>query len=120
MSRPSVPIIVVGLIGLAAIAAAFASANRARAKQLRPAPAAASARRAAPAPAPTPSETKAAPRPIVYGIAEVRPGRSIELHAKPGGRVVAQVGARTEFGSRTALSVARTRGDWLGVTSTRL
>src|SRR2546421_46216 len=54
MSRPSVPIIVVGLIGLAAIAAAFASVNRARAKQLRAAPAAASARGAARAPAPTP------------------------------------------------------------------
>ena len=40
------------------------------------------------------------------------------LHARPAGRVVARVGARTEFGSPETLGVVRRRGDWLGVVST--
>src|SRR5437763_13753051 len=117
MSRPSVPIVLLGLLGLAAVAAAFAGVNRARAQQLRRPPVTtAPARR----PAAAPGAAKASPRPVSYGIAEVRAGRSVALRSKPGGRVVADVGARTEFGSPASLSVASTHGAWLGVTSTQL
>ena len=49
-------------------------------------------------------------------IAHVKPGRVVELRSRPFGRVLADVGARTEFGSPSALSVARIRrGQWLAV-----
>lgn len=49
-------------------------------------------------------------------IAQIKPGRVVELRTRPFGRVLAQVGAQTEFGSPSALSVARTRrGRWLAV-----
>lgn len=66
--------------------------------------------RTAPAPAPS-------PRP---GFAVLRPARGAEvvLRARPGGRVVARLGARTEFGSPTTLAVAKQRGSWLGVVTT--
>ena len=41
---------------------------------------------------------------------------AIAVRDRPGGRVVARLGARTEFGSRRALGVLRVRrGRWLGV-----
>jgi L,D-transpeptidase catalytic domain len=50
-------------------------------------------------------------------IAEVRPGRTLELHSRPFGPVLGRVGATTPFGSRRALAVAqRRRGSWLAVT----
>jgi hypothetical protein len=56
-------------------------------------------------------------RPARHVIAEVRPGRTLALHSRPFGPVVARVGARTTFGSKRALGVIRTqRGRWLAVT----
>jgi L,D-transpeptidase catalytic domain len=58
------------------------------------------------------------PRPPVGQlIAEVRPGRSLALHSRPFGPVVARVGSTTPFGSPRALGVVATRrGRWLAVT----
>jgi hypothetical protein len=56
-------------------------------------------------------------RPLGHLIAEVRPGRSLALHGRPFGRVLARVGSRTPFGSPRALGVVTTRrGRWLAVT----
>jgi hypothetical protein len=60
----------------------------------------------------------AKPKPLTHGTARVRPGRSVKLRSKPGGPVVATIGARTEFGSRRVLAVAQKRGRWLGVLAT--
>lgn len=56
-------------------------------------------------------------RPPVRSIVSVRDGGSVTLRSGPGGYALARVGARTEFGTRTAMSVARRRGRWLGVSS---
>ena len=50
-----------------------------------------------------------------FSIVQVVPGRSVVLRAKPGGRALRRVGARTEFGSRRFLGVAAKDGPWLGV-----
>lgn len=63
---------------------------------------------------------KPAPRPDGTSVLRVRPGRSVSLRAKPGGHVVTRVGATTQFGSATTLTVAEQHGRWLGVTSTDL
>jgi L,D-transpeptidase catalytic domain len=56
-------------------------------------------------------------RPLGHLIAEVRPGRSLALHSRPFGNVLARVGARTPFGSPRTLGVVTTRrGRWLAVT----
>jgi hypothetical protein len=44
----------------------------------------------------------------------------IVLRDHPGGRVLASLGAKTEFGSPETVGVAKVRGAWLGVISTRL
>ena len=41
------------------------------------------------------------------------------MRSSPGGRVIERLGSRTEFGGRTALSVVRRRGRWVGVTTAR-
>jgi lipoprotein-anchoring transpeptidase ErfK/SrfK len=69
------------------------------------------------APAPRPA---AAPKPPSYSVLRVRPGRRVELRARPGGNVLAGVGATTQFGSRSTLTVVTQKGGWLGVTSTDL
>lgn len=46
--------------------------------------------------------------------------RRTTLRASPGGRVVARIGPRTEFGSRRVLSVTGRRGGWLRVTASEL
>jgi len=57
-----------------------------------------------------------APRPA-HVIAEVRNGNVVALHSRPFGRVVARVGALTQFGSHRALGVvASRRTRWLAVT----
>lgn len=50
-------------------------------------------------------------------IAKVRAGTRLAVRDRPGGRVVGRVGHRTDFGSRTALTVFETRGGgrWIGV-----
>jgi lipoprotein-anchoring transpeptidase ErfK/SrfK len=60
-----------------------------------------------------PKQRKAA----AHVIALVRPGRTLALHSRPFGPVLARVGAKTPFGSKRALAVVRTqRGRWLAVT----
>jgi hypothetical protein len=49
-------------------------------------------------------------------IAYVAPGRTVALHSRPDGPVVARVGSTTQFGSRHALGVVARDGRWLGVT----
>jgi lipoprotein-anchoring transpeptidase ErfK/SrfK len=65
---------------------------------------------AADAPAP---RTK--PKTPSYTVARVRAGHTVKLRAKPGGSTIANLGPRTEFGSKRVLAVAAVRGRWLGV-----
>jgi lipoprotein-anchoring transpeptidase ErfK/SrfK len=67
-----------------------------------------------------PAERRPPSRPRGYPVLQVHAGRSVKLRGAPGGRTVARVAARTEFGSPAVLSVARTRGNWLGVVSAAL
>jgi len=53
-------------------------------------------------------------------IVAVRPGHTVRLRSRPGGRVLVRVAARTEFGSPTRLGVLERRGAWLGVADPRL
>jgi len=46
--------------------------------------------------------------------------QSAALRASPGGRVVARLGPRTQFGSPTVLPVVRERGAWYGVLAPQL
>ncbi len=55
-----------------------------------------------------------------YSIVRLKAGTRVLLRAKPGGRVVRRVNARTEFGSPQTLAVVKRRGRWLGVTSSTL
>lgn len=45
---------------------------------------------------------------------------SVVLRERPGGRALATVGSRTEFGSPETVGVAVERGNWVGVISTHL
>lgn len=56
-------------------------------------------------------------RPAGTRLASVRSGQSLPLRARPGGSAVTRVGARTEFGSESVLSVVEERDGWLGVTT---
>lgn len=68
----------------------------------------------------------AAPKPKptlkqVRGLAaRVAVGDRIALRARPGGRILARVGGRTEFGSPQTLDVALRKGEWLAVRSPAL
>ena len=57
-------------------------------------------------------------RATAYRILRVKPGHSIEMRSKPGGRAVGRIGATTEFGQRRTVSVAAVKGRWYGVTAT--
>jgi len=48
-------------------------------------------------------------------VLSIRSGRTVSLRNKPGGRVIALVRDRTDFGSPTTLSVSVRRGRWAGV-----
>src|SRR3954447_23490849 len=50
-------------------------------------------------------------------VASVKPGRAVELRAKPKGHTVGVIGSRTLYGSRLTLPVVKQRGSWLGVVS---
>jgi lipoprotein-anchoring transpeptidase ErfK/SrfK len=50
-------------------------------------------------------------------LLRVRRGEHVRLHKRRGGRVVAVLGARTEFGSRTVLTVLARRGAWAQVSA---
>ena len=51
------------------------------------------------------------------GYLVARQRTALDVHQRPGGRVLGRLSARTEFGSPRVLSVARVRGNWLGVVS---
>jgi lipoprotein-anchoring transpeptidase ErfK/SrfK len=77
------------------------------------------------APAATPDRT--APRPsraraatVSAEILRVRGGRTVALRNRPGGRVMARLRDRTDFGSPTSLSVVARRGRWAAVPSAAL
>jgi L,D-transpeptidase catalytic domain len=53
-------------------------------------------------------------------VLRVRLHEHVRLHKRPGGRVVAVLGDRTEFGSRTTLTVLARRGAWAQVSSALL
>ena len=53
-------------------------------------------------------------------VARVPVGETIALRQRPGGRILARVGDRTEFGSVQTLGVALKRGPWLAVRSPAL
>jgi L,D-transpeptidase-like protein len=50
-------------------------------------------------------------------LLRVRLHQHVRLHRRPGGRVVAVLGDRTEFGSRTVLTVLGRRGAWAQVSA---
>ena len=76
----------------------------------------------APVPAPIPEAADAGAQHVVeqkprgFTVLRVRRGRGAKLRDKPHGKVVARVGARTEFGSPQTLAVVERRGRWAGVT----
>ncbi len=83
----------------------------------------------APAPAPPRAEPAATPAPFVRVVergAAVPEGRwktarvlrRTQLRAAPGGRVIATLKPRTEFGSARVLGVTGRRGSWLRVVAT--
>jgi lipoprotein-anchoring transpeptidase ErfK/SrfK len=53
-------------------------------------------------------------------IVRVEPGASIALRSRPGGPVVLRAADTSDFGSQQRLSVIRTQGRWLGVTTPAL
>jgi lipoprotein-anchoring transpeptidase ErfK/SrfK len=138
MPRPSIVqltvVLLVALLGTMAIAAAQrvrthrAEPNAAAAPATAAADQAAARAAAAPpleatitVPDATPKPAKPAPKPEpTFSVARVKPGRTVTLRSKPHGRVLASVGATTEFGSSTTLAVAARRGPWVGLTSTEL
>ena len=61
-----------------------------------------------------------APEPPGHMVVRVPPGETVVLRDRPGGRVVARLPARTEFGSPQALSVLQRKEGWLGVSTTAL
>jgi lipoprotein-anchoring transpeptidase ErfK/SrfK len=123
-------VLLVAMLGLMAVSAAY------RARTQRSATTTTAAQQPTQAPAPAavvpaapPLKAVVAPKPAArpapkpqpsFSIAHVRSGRTIALHSKPGGPVVARVPSTTQFGSPTTLAVAATRGDWVGMTSTNL
>jgi L,D-transpeptidase catalytic domain len=124
MVRPSLTtlalLVVLGLLGTAA----FAAAGRAR-EERSGEPAVRAPQTAAPPTAQTlqpPAELEQpqpAPPPRTR-VLRVRGGSEVALRSRPGGPVAARVGGTTEFGSPTTLPVEAGRGGWAGVTSTAL
>lgn len=81
----------------------------------------------APAPSTTGATTSPSPAPTTAGL-QLPPGHGAlvallrhptALRAEPGGRVLAKLATKTEFGSRQAMWVVRHTGRWLGVVSTK-
>jgi L,D-transpeptidase catalytic domain len=62
------------------------------------------------------------PAPLVrlHGLAARLAGVRVALHARPGGRVLARLGTRTEFGSPQTVAVVFRKGRWLAVRSSKL
>jgi L,D-transpeptidase catalytic domain len=98
------------VLAFAALSLAFVPRSPARAVVVSAAPA---PKQATHASAP---RQRTRPRPTGHLIAYVRSG--VALRARPGGRVVERLSARTSFGSPQALSVVRSRrGRWLAVST---
>ena len=126
--RLALLVVAVALLALFQIAT---SSSRARAQQ-DDRPAATQPESPAPQPAPTeqppvevvpgtppPAPEQPAPTPApVFETVRVKPGKALQLRSRPRGKVVSSVGASTEFGSPTVLSVVEKKGNWLGVVST--
>ena len=75
----------------------------------------------APSPAAPPTAAKARRRPGPQATASrvrIVSGRTVAVRRRPGGRVLARLDSRTEFGSPQVLSAVKARGRWLGVAST--
>ena len=68
--------------------------------------------------------SRTAPAPAVERVTDlsgrVPPGTKLALRDRPGGRVLAKIGARTEFGSQQTLDLALRKGDWVAVRSPAL
>jgi hypothetical protein len=60
------------------------------------------------------------PEPAGHLVARVPAGETVVVRDRPRGRVVARLGARTEFGSPQALGVLERDDGWLGVSTTAL
>jgi len=68
----------------------------------------------------TPKPRQLVQIPAHHVAARVPTGTTVALRDRPGGRVLAKIGARTEFGSLQTLAVVDGQGDWVGVLSTAL
>jgi hypothetical protein len=68
----------------------------------------------------TSAVAKPTSRPAEAFFAATPRADSVVLRQRPGGRALATVRARTEYGSQTKLGVAETRGSWVAVISTAL
>ncbi len=104
------PPLVLCLAALFAICGYRAQAQLAEASASVPSPSPVAAQEPvnpAPAPAPKPA------RPAGHELLKV--SAQVALRQRPGGDAVAVVGPTTEFGSPRVLSVAASRGRWLGV-----
>src|SRR6266508_1205184 len=100
--KPALTLVLGGLIAACALGVGAFLALRGG----EPAPRAERPARTAPEPAARPTRNLAA---------RVPAGDTIALRDRPGGRVLARVGARTEFGSPQTLAVAIERGDWVAL-----
>lgn len=113
---------VLAVVGLAYSTLFTRTAPAASQPDLRFAPVEPTSRPAA-SPASTPApKRKPTPKPRVKDYLVVGPaaGHELPVRSRPGGPVVVRLGARTEFGSPQTVAVARRRGRWLGVVTTRL
>jgi lipoprotein-anchoring transpeptidase ErfK/SrfK len=134
MVRPVAVVPLLAALVLAIIGLAAATATRAGRTAAKPA---ATAPLAAPTVAPRPrtlqslgavgsrrpaaaTPARSARKPPSFELLRLRDGRAMDLRGRPGGRVIATVAARTDFGSPTTLSVAARRGHWVGVPSSAL
>ena len=61
-----------------------------------------------------------APEPPGHAVVRVAPGATVSVRNRPHGRVVARLGARTQFGSPQTLAVLHRDDGWLGVSTTAL
>src|SRR4051794_20394540 len=101
-SSARLPLLLLAFAVLAVFQVAVSN-SRARAARHTPAPKQATHREAVP-PQSTGEPAQTARRVDGFRIVHVRQGKKLQLRARPRGRVVATVGPRTRFGSKTVLS----------------
>ena len=127
---PLLVVLALATLGLAAAAASRIGAGRGHTNAATAPPATAPSAPTQHQPLPSPSTTTPPGASVPAGrpkrkrpsfeIYRVRPGDSVNLRARPHGRIVATVPAVTEFGSPAALSVAARSGHWVGVPNSAL